>query len=470
MPQTDPLTATRSWPGKAVAFVLGDFCLGFLAILAAALTLVPMLFEVAPATGHLLEVGQWAVIGLFALEYGLGFQAAPQKRAFVLNPWRLLDLTTIAIPLATLAPGVSDLLRSSPVLRLVRLVRVVALGFRASGIVVRQETQRAAVQVKTPVQVSLLLGSPNTPPRKATWEEFLRWVKTPGEQWYHIANPGAHDLAEVAAAAGLSRAFIEAHLFGASYPHLDVAERCLSLFVWWPEATPDKPLERIGVLLLATDKCVFTLSQQPAPLLETAWSSVISPSPEGPPFPLRMLRGLLRAVLKRNEELVVGFERQLQALEEIPVRESRPEFFEVTFRLKKDLSAVQADLWRLKGLLTAVAESRLKLPEAGPEELPAMQALAEDANYLYETVSNLREGLLSLIELHLNIVSFEMNRVMRVLAVVSVLGLIPAVIGGLFGMNLMGNPWPFTLPQVTFAVVLTMILCLYTFLVKGWLR
>ena len=47
-----------------------------------------------------------------------------------------------------------------------------------------------------------------------------------------------------------------------------------------------------------------------------------------------------------------------------------------------------------------------------------------------------------------------MNRVMRVLAVVSVLGLIPAVVGGLLGMNLADNPWPVTLPQVTFAGVL----------------
>jgi Mg2+ and Co2+ transporter CorA len=63
-----------------------------------------------------------------------------------------------------------------------------------------------------------------------------------------------------------------------------------------------------------------------------------------------------------------------------------------------------------------------------------------------------------------------MNRVMRVLAVVSVLGLIPSVIGGLFGMNLSDTPWPFTLPQVAFAVIFGMVLCLYLFFVKGWLR
>jgi hypothetical protein len=40
----------------------------------------------------------------------------------------------------------------------------------------------------------------------------------------------------------------------------------------------------------------------------------------------------------------------------------------------------------------------------------------------------------------------------------------------LFGMNLMDNPWPFTLPQVSFGVAFGMVLCLYFFFVKGWLR
>jgi hypothetical protein len=44
------------------------------------------------------------------------------------------------------------------------------------------------------------------------------------------------------------------------------------------------------------------------------------------------------------------------------------------------------------------------------------------------------------------------------------------VIGGLFGMNLVDNPWPLTLPQVAFGVCLTMVLGLYFFFVKGWLR
>jgi Mg2+ and Co2+ transporter CorA len=173
--------------------------------------------------------------------------------------------------------------------------------------------------------------------------------------------------------------------------------------------------------------------------------------------------------LQQNEKLVDAFEHELRGLEEIPIRDSSPAFFERTFRAKKELSAAQADLWRLKGVLADFAEGRV-LPVGADATPEIFRRLTSKAEYLYDTVVNVRDEILSVMELHLNIVSFDMNRVMRVLAVVSVLGLIPAVIGGLFGMNLVDNPWPFTLPQVAFAISFGMVLCLYFFFVKGWLR
>jgi Mg2+ and Co2+ transporter CorA len=73
-------------------------------------------------------------------------------------------------------------------------------------------------------------------------------------------------------------------------------------------------------------------------------------------------------------------------------------------------------------------------------------------------------------DLHMNVASFEMNKGMRLLAILSALGLLPAVVGGLLGMNLVGNPWPATLPQVAFGVFWGMALALYIFFIKGWIR
>ncbi len=458
----------RTW-ARFFRFLLGEACLGFLAIIAAGLTAVPMLFKVSPHAEALLEACQWVIILLFAAEYAVALAAAESKRDFVLDPWRIVDAATILIPLATLIPGVSDLLRSSPVLRLVRLARVLTLGVRVSGVMVR-ETKTAATATRSgPVQVQMLPGLGATGPRLTTWDEFVRWAKHPQTGWYSVANVGEQNLREFEMATGIPADYISSHLFGTNYPHLEKTDRFISLFVWVPQRAAGQMTDRNGVLLFANDQGVLTFSRRPAHLLERVARRAESELATLP-FPARMSCQFLKLILDANEDLVGHFEEKLRELEELPVRESRPLFFEETFRLKKELSAAQSDLWRLRGVLKDLADSRVKFPgtEVGPTAFLA--ELADKADYLYETVNNTREGVLSLIDLHLNVVSFEMNRVMRVLAVVSVLGLIPAVVGGLFGMNLADNPWPLTLPQVTFAVCMTMVTCLYLFVVKGWLR
>jgi Mg2+ and Co2+ transporter CorA len=455
--------------GRLLSFLLGEACLGFLAIVAAGLTAVPMLFKVSAPADKLLEACQWVIIALFAAEYSLAFDASESKRKFMLNPWRVVDAATILVPLATFIPGVSDLLRSSPVLRLVRLARLLTLGVRASGVMVREATSAAAPVKTGPVEVHVLPGLGATAPRLTTWEEFVRWAKQSQAGWYSVANVGEHDLAELELATSIPADFIFSHLFGTSYPRLEETDRFISLFVWVPQRTAGQTTQRNGVLLFANDKSVLTFSRRPAHLLEKI-AEIQESDLASLPFPARMTCQFLKVLLDANEHLVGYFEQKLSELEELPVRESRPQFFEETFRLKKELSAAQSDLWRLRGVLKDLAESRVKFPgnEAGP--IAFLSELADKADYLYETANNTREGVLSLIDLHLNVVSFEMNRVMRVLAVVSVLGLIPAVVGGLFGMNLADNPWPLTLPQVTFSVCMAMVTCLYLFVVKGWLR
>jgi len=357
------------------------------------------------------------------------------------------------------------------VLRLVRLVRLITLGMRASGIIVRSETHRDSAKTAGPIEISQVgTAAKGLGRTHVSWEDFLSWVRTPGSQWYNVSNLGREEARKVAAAAGISPAFIEAHFLGASYAHLEVIDHCAALFVWVPEPNTANLAQRNALLLLVMGNSLLTLSRRPAPLLDWVASAPPAPAIEKLPFGPRMACVLLQVVMDRNEDLVGRLEDELRALEELPVRESRPQFFEQTFRLKKALSVAQSDLWRLKSVLSSLADKRVALPQSPDDQTEFFRGLAEDAEYLYETVVNTREGVLSLIELHLNVVSFDMNRVMRVLAVVSVLGLIPSVVGGLFGMNLSDTPWPFTLPQVAFAVIFGMVTCLYLFFVKGWLR
>lgn len=89
---------------------------------------------------------------------------------------------------------------------------------------------------------------------------------------------------------------------------------------------------------------------------------------------------------------------------------------------------------------------------------------------MYETAQNIRESLISLIELHINTVSYDMNRVMKVLAVITCLGLVPTVIGGLLGVNLIDVPYPLRISDIVFMIFSLMLMGVYTFYKMGWLR
>jgi Mg2+ and Co2+ transporter CorA len=462
----------QHWPQRLLAVLLGEAFLGFLAIIAVALTLFPMLFAVSPAVNTGIDTLQWIIIGWFAFEFLFALASARARLAFLRSPWRWLDVATIVLPLISLLPSTSHALLSSPALRLVRLVRLVTLGVRVSGLSVRHRNVVATETASNaPAKVTMMADAPEFAPTPATWDELLRWLRAPGPEWYHISNPSREELAEISNTLHLPSGALHAHLHSTNYPHLSVVRDFTLLFLWLPEVNTTNQVERHALLFLASANSLISLARRATTAIErvTSVAPGADEAAEKNPFPIRMLGLVLERVIAQNETLIGNFEHELRALEEIPIRDSSPAFFERTFRVKKELSAAQADLWRLKGVLADLAAGRgLKVTSESMTE--KFDRLATDAEYLYETVVNVRDEVLSVMELHLNIVSFDMNRVMRVLAVVSVLGLIPAVIGGLFGMNLIDNPWPFTLPQVAFTISFGMVLCLYFFFVKGWLR
>ena len=163
-------------------------------------------------------------------------------------------------------------------------------------------------------------------------------------------------------------------------------------------------------------------------------------------------------------------ERTARQLEELPTRSSPESFFGQTIRLKRILTTAKGDRWRLRGLLEMLADGRRLLPGLNLDQRESIAQLIEEADYLYETVDNIRESVLSLIELHIDIAAHDTNRFIRLLAIVTTLALIPAVVGGLLGMNLSEAPWPVTLGQVAFGTLVLTIGVLYTFMAKGWLR
>ena len=134
------------------------------------------------------------------------------------------------------------------------------------------------------------------------------------------------------------------------------------------------------------------------------------------------------------------------------------------------MAARALDLWHVSRVARALANGKAMLAGIDLRDEKALDNLLGEIESLYETLDKEKEEVKALIEHHINLKSFEMNKFLRLLAVVSFLGLIPSVVGGMLGMNVMGNPWPVTLGQVVFGVAMSMAVSLYVFAVKGWLR
>jgi Mg2+ and Co2+ transporter CorA len=443
---------------RRISSLLNEPVMGFLALAALCVGIAPLLFALPPALGQALEIAGWAIIAAFALEYVVNLALASDRRAYLLNPWRVVDAAIIVAPLVSLLPFAPDALRSSPALRVLRLARVILFGARARhGLVAGADMGIARAAPSGPPRVSEL--SPNSERRPLEWRELIAWSARPDERWVHAANLDAAHIKEIARIGELPDVMVEAALRESSYPRLESSARWAAFAMSLP-GWADEP--RSPVLLLVSERHLLSLSLHRVELQSR-------PGNEDLPWGTRCALHVIREVLERNEALALRVEHELSGLETLPAQQSPESFFQSIFRLKRNLSLAKGDLWRLRGLLGTLAGGQRELPGLGGDNA-CLRRLAAQADYLHETIEKAHEQLLTLLDLHLNIASYDVNRFMRLLAVVSSLALIPTIIGGLLGMNVLGNPWPVTLTQVAFGTFILMLCVLYAFLAKGWLR
>jgi Mg2+ and Co2+ transporter CorA len=460
---------------RKIARWFSEPIMGLLALILLAIALVPVVFDVADEVERNLDHVEWAIVSLFAVEYALKLYLSPSKKEFVLAPAHLLDLAIILLPFATLLPASPEALRGSPVLRLVRFARLAVLGMRTTGVVVTRPRARAAEAARPPFEIMGLIASDPGKLRRVSWDEFLAELSAPDEDWFYISGVYPEDFGRISQALRLPAGFLWSKLIDGSYPRIDVLEGYLTVFVHYPRVVKveDSPwgleIDRTGTLIVGSAQNLVTLAREPRGLHERM-TEVLQDVDPNVPFLVRIMYALLRHLLERYGEVIEALEREVGRLENLPATESSQSFLEGSFHLKRQIVAVSGNLWHFKEMVRALAEKRIPLRGFDAAKHQVMfDVLADDADYRYETATNVRESLISLIELHLNVVSFEMNKVMRILAIVTTVALVPSVVGGLFGMNLSGIPSvPFW--NIVFGVGVGMTVCLYIFATKGWLR
>jgi Mg2+ and Co2+ transporter CorA len=451
-----------------LARVFNDAVMGFLALAAIATALGPMVFDVSPPIERVLTFVEWAIVVAFALELYVQHAIARDRRAWWRSPWRIVDVVTVLGPVVALLPQVSDLARGSLMLRFLRVGRAVAFGTRAGSIAVREPRAAAHARYGAIPTVTVIRADGPSPPAPSDWARCLHWPTEPGGAWFHARDASGDQIRELFTTVGTTGEDLTSLMREEAPARFRSGDNHATLVLQIPNVSDPtvRAVRRDRVIAIVTERSIVTATTGSIDLHALVDLAGRAPLP-ALSFPATVVCALLEFAYQQNVEVSERFDDEIHRLQ---ASEAGGVFLHETFRLRQEISAATLDLWHLKAIIRMLAEGKATLRGVDLENAPFLDELQTEIDSLYQTVDKNKEEVQTIIEFHINIKSFEMNSFLKLLAVVSFLGLIPSVVGGLLGMNVIGNPWPFTLEQVAFVVVMAMATALYVFAVKGWLR
>ncbi len=188
------------------------------------------------------------------------------------------------------------------------------------------------------------------------------------------------------------------------------------------------------------------------------------------PSIILVLYEVLEYMLRKHKAIIAEIEMILLRMERILKPQNPSAFLERTFQLKKELTRIVSNMFHLREVITLIISRRVPIAGFDESSKALFDILQDEVTYLHETAEHSKENLLSIIDLHLNRTSYETNKGMRILAVLTALAIIPTMVSGLLGENLLDVPFNAYLWQILGLMIIAMLLILYVFVKLGWLK
>ncbi len=456
---------------KPVDDVFNEDLMTLLAFLIIPTVVFPYLFTFSPAMLDLFEAVNYLIIAAFVAEYALRLFVAGDRRAFVADKWHVLDLAIIVLALAEFLPFVTASAgRASPLLRLLRALRAVTAAGRTIHIPARAPTRGPGRPQESRMIVRMLAGGRVS---QCSMADSVCDI-VPGERrWIDLQNVAEVDLPQISRALDIPAFVLKGNLATDSFPRIDFFSLYTTIFLGDARLEQSGPgirdfaIRRHGTLIVCARSHVVTVRMGESPLFDEVVAEGVE---DGEELAVRVLYTIFKRKVRDAEEIVRSIEQRTAKLEEMPVGKTPASFLEDTFYLKQEIQKFTKVLWHFRQVLDELRTKHVALEGTTEEDLARFDVLYDEADYLYETAQNINESLASLRELHINTVTYEMTRTMRVIAVLTCLALIPSIIGGLLGENLIDMPFPMTIWEIGLLVVSLMLIALYAFYKMGWFR
>ena len=484
-PRSNPLKEREDDPrGNAreiVDAVLSDGLMIFLAVMMLPIVLLPTFFDLGPESWgvkNFINAANLVILGIFYFEYYSKLYLAKDRWAHFKNGWHLVDLFVITLPLIELFPmiGITGT-HSLLLLRLLRLLRLFAVSGRSMERKTHgEETMASAAPERSTMAISTVDGSLNNVKSGLSLEDVPGYLKDPTQTWIDISGVSEVDIKDLSRVLEIPETLLESKLVEEAYPRIDyMASQSLVFLQAGQIDTPTEgrkylTIRKHGLLVVCAGQNILTLSRQKAEAFERILENARTRSKGDKVLVVTVLYSVLDYVLQMYRSVVHEIERELIKLENIPSDEKPRDFLARTFELKKEVTRLGSSLHHLKEVVGVITSKRAPLEGFDKSWEDVFDILLDEAGYLYETIENSKENLMSIIELHINMTSYQMNKVMRLIAVITSLTLIPSIIGGLLSMNIIDMPAPVHLWQMVAMTIIMMSTVGWTFYKLGWLK
>ncbi|MDE1821732.1 MAG: ion transporter [Euryarchaeota archaeon] len=470
----DPRRAGR----HLVDSILSDGFMAVLAVLLVPVILLPLFVALPASVLGFLGVGDVIVVAFFVIEYVAKLYLSEGRWAHFRSPWRLLDLAVVVVSVISYLPLLGLTLHGSwpLLLRLLRLPRAFAVGARVVGRATHEQGRPVASrEAAVPETIDSLTPGAKAPGSRLTWEEVAPHVLNPSPEWIDIEGIGRAGIHRLSELLKIPEPHFKSKDIDNVSPHVHRAERATFLFlhsgeVSFPTSEEEfLSVDRSGLVIICAGPTILTISPHHLDVPRRTRSWLPSEVPPG-----QYLSGVLYAIfsstLDQYRHILSDIEADLNKIGKLPRERLPRDFLERMYAMRREMARVNSSLVHMKDMLIRIDGGRLPLDGFDEEALQNFRVLQGDTEFLGELSDDITDSIQMDVDLYINQEAFETNKMLKVLAVITGLSLIPAVLGGVLGMNLLGQPYPLEMWQVVGGMALTVAFLIYCFIKAGWLK
>ncbi len=184
-----------------------------------------------------------------------------------------------------------------------------------------------------------------------------------------------------------------------------------------------------------------------------------------------LLYELLDRLVDRYVPILDDFQELLDKLEEVAIEDPPPEFLVTISDRKTELLNLRRIMTQQRDILGQL--TRGEVPFMGQMSRIYFRDVLDHLNREVETIDIYRDLLMGCRDIYMSSINNRLNRIMKTLAIISIVTLPLTVITSFFGMNFADTIPGFTKP-LTFVAAMLLMFCLpfvflYLFRKKGWL-